>query len=146
MKMKIFIVTPANTNVNSPVQYRYMPNLLKSYCLYLICMVACFKSFSQHATAFKTSKNFLWGVASAAYQVEGAYQADGKGESKWDFLTNKVGATQFIIGEKQTGNIAINMYDRRQYLKDIQLMKELGVNAYRFSWTGAGSFPMVLEQ
>src|SRR5215212_7359160 len=77
--------------------------------------------------------NFLWGVATAAYQVEGAYQADGKGESKWDFLTNKVGVTQFMIGEKQTGNVAINMYDRNQYLKDIALMKKLGVNAYRFS-------------
>lgn len=76
---------------------------------------------------------FLWGIASAAYQVEGAYQTDGKGESKWDFLTNKVGVTQFVIGEKQTGNVAINMYDRTQYLKDIQLMKKLGVNSYRFS-------------
>ena len=76
---------------------------------------------------------FLWGVSTAAYQVEGAYQADGKGESKWDFLTNKVGVTQFMIGQKQTGDTAINMYDRIQYLKDIQLMKQLGVNAYRFS-------------
>ena len=76
---------------------------------------------------------FLWGVATAAYQAEGAYQTDGKGESKWDFLTNKVGITQPIIGEKQTGNVAINLYDRTQYLKDIQLMTELGVNCYRFS-------------
>lgn len=78
-------------------------------------------------------EHFLWGVSTAAYQVEGGYQADGKGESKWDFLTNKVGVTQFLIGEKQTGNVAINMYDRTQYLKDIGLMKQLGVNAYRFS-------------
>ncbi len=78
-------------------------------------------------------EKFLWGVATCAYQVEGAYQADGKGESKWDFLTNKVGITQFTIGEKQTGNVSINMYDRNQYLKDIELMKELGVNSYRMS-------------
>ena len=76
---------------------------------------------------------FFWGVSTAAYQVEGAYKTDGKGESMWDFLTNKVGVTQFTIGEKQTGNVAINMYDRTQYLKDIQLMKQLGLNAYRFS-------------
>ena len=38
-----------------------------------------------------------------------------------------------IIGEKQTGNVSINMYDRNQYLKDIQLMKELGINSYRMS-------------
>ena len=78
-------------------------------------------------------QDFLWGVASAAYQVEGAYKADGKGESKWDFLTNKVGVTQFIIGQKQTGNVAINLYDRKQYMQDIELMKKLGVNTYRFS-------------
>jgi beta-glucosidase len=76
---------------------------------------------------------FYWGVATCAYQVEGNYQVDGKGESKWDFLTNKVGITQFTIGEKQTGNVSINMYDRSQYLKDIALMKELGVNSYRMS-------------
>lgn len=81
----------------------------------------------------KAPDDFLWGVATAAYQVEGAYQADGKGESKWDFFANKVGVTQFTIGEKQTANVAINMYDRKQYLQDIQLMKELGVNTYRFS-------------
>ena len=81
----------------------------------------------------KTKQPFLWGVATCAYQVEGAYQTDGKGESKWDFLTNKVGITQFTIGEKQTGNVSINMYDRTQYLKDITLMKELGVNSYRMS-------------
>ena len=84
-------------------------------------------------TSIAQKNKFLWGVSSAAYQVEGAYQADGKGESKWDFLTNKVGVTQFVIGEKQTGNVAINMYDRVQYLKDIELMKQLGINAYRFS-------------
>jgi beta-glucosidase len=81
----------------------------------------------------KTKEPFFWGVATCAYQVEGGYQTDGKGESKWDFLTNKVGITQMIIGEKQTGNVSINMYDRTQYLKDIQLMKELGINSYRMS-------------
>ncbi|RKD90623.1 glycoside hydrolase family 1 protein [Mangrovibacterium diazotrophicum] len=77
--------------------------------------------------------DFMWGVASAAYQVEGAWQADDKGESKWDFFTNTIGVTQFTIGEKQTANVTINQYDREQYLKDIQLIKELGINTYRFS-------------
>ena len=106
---------------------------LKSCNLLLLCIFTCFKSFPQNVPNVKGSSNFLWGVATAAYQVEGAYQTDGKGESKWDFLTNKVGITQFTIGEKQTGNVSINMYDRSQYMKDIQLLKELGVNAYRFS-------------
>ncbi len=81
----------------------------------------------------KTSEPFRWGVATCAYQVEGAYQTDGKGESKWDFLTNKVQITKLVVGEQMTGNVSINMYDRTQYLKDIQLMKELGVNSYRMS-------------
>ncbi|MCU7549717.1 family 1 glycosylhydrolase [Chitinophagaceae bacterium LB-8] len=105
--------------------------ILFSLCLLFI--LTGIRGFTQKATGTHTSNNFLWGVATAAYQVEGAYQADGKGESKWDFLTNKVGVTQFVIGEKQTGNVAANMYDRTQYLKDIQLLKQLGVNAYRFS-------------
>ncbi len=89
---------------------------------------ACNNSISK-----KASEPFYWGVATCAYQVEGAYQADGKGESKWDFLTNKVQITKLVVGEQMTGNVSINMYDRMQYLKDIELMKELGVNAYRMS-------------
>ena len=57
----------------------------------------------------QNKNDFLWGVASASYQVEGAYQSDGKGESTWDFLTNKVGVTQFMIGEKQTGNVVFGL-------------------------------------
>jgi beta-glucosidase len=95
-----------------------------------ILTVCC---FLQTTFAQKVKQPFLWGVATAAYQVDGAYQTDGKGESKWDFLTNTVGITQFMIGEKQTGNVSINMYDRTQYLKDIALMKELGINSYRMS-------------
>ena len=98
-----------------------------------ILIALCLLAFSAPTLNAQKKVPFLWGVASAAYQVEGAYQADGKGESKWDYLTNTVGVTQFLIGEKQTGNVAANMYDRAQYLKDIQLMKKLGVNAYRFS-------------
>ncbi len=96
-------------------------------------LLLCLLVSTALTTQAQKKEPFLWGVATAAYQVEGAYQTDGKGESKWDFLTNKAGITQFIIGEKQTGNVSINMYDRTQYLKDIQLMKELGVNSYRFS-------------
>jgi beta-glucosidase len=84
---------------------------------------------------------FIWGVASASYQVEGAYQADGKGVSNWDVYTNKYHVTQMMTGDVQTGNVSINAYDRTQYLKDITLMKQLGVTAYRFSISWARLLP-----
>ena len=83
---------------------------------------------------------FLWGAASAAYQVEGGWDKDGRGLSKWDVYTNDWHITVPQIGRNETGNVAINAYDRDQYLKDIALLNELGVNAYRFSV----SWPRVL--
>ena len=88
------------------------------------------------------TEKFLWGVASAAYQVEGGWQADGKGPSKWDIYTNRDHITVPTTGKHETGNVAINQYDRGQYLKDIALMRDLGVNAYRFSV----SWPRVLPE
>jgi beta-glucosidase/6-phospho-beta-glucosidase/beta-galactosidase len=74
-------------------------------------------------------KGFLWGTATAAYQVEGGWQADGKGLSVWDVYTN----TDRMAANGETANVALNMYDRAQTLQDIALLKGLGVNAYRFS-------------
>ena len=76
---------------------------------------------------------FLWGAASAAYQVEGGWEADGKGLSKWDIYTNRDRITVPTTGKQETGNVAINQYSREQYLKDIAIMRDLGLNAYRFS-------------
>jgi beta-glucosidase len=83
--------------------------------------------------AFAQKNKFMWGVASASYQVEGAYKADGKGLSNWDVYTNTNEVTKAVIGENHTGNITVNQYDRTQYLKDFALMKKLGVTHYRFS-------------
>ena len=85
---------------------------------------------------------FLWGAASAAYQVEGGWDKDGRGLSKWDVYTNDWHITEPQTGKVETGNVAINAYDRDQCLKDIALLKELGVNAYRFSI----SWPRVLPK
>ena len=65
-------------------------NMLKQMKTYFFSAVVIFQSI----IAF-SQDTFLWGVSSAAYQVEGAYQADGKGESKWDFLANKIGISIF---------------------------------------------------
>lgn len=82
--------------------------------------------------AFK--ENFIWGVSSAAYQIEGAYQEDGKGLNIWDVYTNTVNEPEYVK-HNETGNVACDHYHR--YKEDIQYIKALGVKAYRFSinWT-----------
>lgn len=74
---------------------------------------------------------FLWGVATAAYQIEGAHREDGKGESNWDRFVLAPGK----IKNGDTGNIACDSYHR--YLEDIAFLKALNIKSYRFSiaWT-----------
>jgi beta-glucosidase len=71
--------------------------------------------------------DFLWGAATAAYQVEGAVRADGRGESIWD----RFAATPGKVRNGETGEVACDFYHR--YAEDIALMKELGLDAFRFS-------------
>ena len=75
--------------------------------------------------------DFLWGSASAAYQVEGAWDQDGKGESVWDVYTKLPGTTF----KNTNGDVAVDHYNR--YKEDVALMAEMGLKAYRFSiaWT-----------
>ena len=70
---------------------------------------------------------FLWGAATAAYQIEGAPDADGKGPSIWDTFSHTPGKT--FHGD--TGDVACDSYHR--YPDDIEMLKQLGVGAYRFS-------------
>lgn len=72
-------------------------------------------------------KEFLWGSASAAYQIEGASNLDGKGDSIWDVYSRVPGNTF----KNTTGEVAIDFYHR--FEEDIALMKEMGLQAYRFS-------------
>lgn len=76
-------------------------------------------------------KDFLFGAASASYQVEGAWNEDGKGVSNWDVFSKIPGKTF----EGTTGDVAIDHYHR--YKEDIALMAEMGLESYRFSiaWT-----------
>ncbi|MTD37549.1 family 1 glycosylhydrolase [Erwinia sp. CPCC 100877] len=80
-------------------------------------------------------KNFLWGSASAAYQVEGAYDEAGKGESVWDKFVKIPGKTF----KETTGEIAVDHY--RRFKEDIALMKEQGLKTYRFSVAWTRIFP-----
>lgn len=81
------------------------------------------------------SKDFIWGTATSAYQIEGAYNTDGKGASIWDDFSNTPGNT----ANNETGNIACDHY--HHYKEDIKLMHELGIKAYRFSISWSRIFP-----
>jgi beta-glucosidase len=70
---------------------------------------------------------FLWGAATSAYQIEGAADEDGRGASIWDTFC----ATPGKVANGDSGEIACDSYNR--YAQDIALMRELGLNAFRFS-------------
>ncbi len=70
---------------------------------------------------------FAWGVATAAYQIEGAVAEDGRGDSVWDTFCRRPGA----IRDGQTGDVADDHYHR--WREDVGLMADLGVTTYRFS-------------
>jgi beta-glucosidase len=77
--------------------------------------------------SFHFSKDFLWGAASASYQVEGAAHEDGKGLSVWDIFCQRPEA----IWGGHTGDVACDHYHR--YREDVSLMQEIGLKAYRLS-------------
>ncbi|MGH7446427.1 MAG: GH1 family beta-glucosidase [Longimicrobiales bacterium] len=70
---------------------------------------------------------FLWGAATSAYQIEGSPLADGAGPSNWHRFSHTPGRTR----DGDTGDIACDHY--RRWRDDVRLMRELGLNAYRFS-------------
>lgn len=70
---------------------------------------------------------FLWGAATAAYQIEGAAEEDGRTPSIWDTFSHTPGK----VFQGHTGDVAVDHYHR--FREDVRLMSELGLNAYRFS-------------
>ncbi len=78
---------------------------------------------------------FSWGTATASYQVEGAWNEDGRGESVWDRFSHTEG--KILNGD--TGDVACDEYHR--YKEDVAIMKELGMRGYRFSIAWPRVFP-----
>ncbi len=84
----------------------------------------------------KFPEDFMWGAATAAYQIEGAWDEDGKGNSVWDTLSHMPG----VIQNGDTGDTAIDHYHR--YKEDVAIMKAVGLQTYRFSI----SWPRILPE
>jgi beta-glucosidase len=78
---------------------------------------------------------FRWGVATAAYQIEGSPDADGKGKSIWDTYAHTPGKME----NGDTGDVANDHY--RRYKEDVAVIKDLGASAYRFSISWPRIFP-----
>lgn len=89
----------------------------------------------QHPSLKPFPGDFLWGAASAAYQVEGAWNEDGKGPSVWDIFTHQPGTTF----KGSNGDVAVDHYHRMD--EDVALMAEMGLKAYRFSVSWPRIFP-----
>lgn len=81
----------------------------------------------RHYNRFDFPSDFVWGTGTSAYQVEGAWDKDGKGESIWDRFSHTAGK----VKDGDTGDFACDHYTR--YPDDLLLAKKLNLNSYRFS-------------
>ena len=80
-------------------------------------------------------KDFAWGCATAAYQIEGAVNTDGRGPTNWDVFSHTPGR----VANGDTGDVACDSYHR--YVDDIALLTNLGVSSYRMSLAWSRIFP-----
>jgi beta-glucosidase len=92
-------------------------------------------ALAQTPSALRFPDNFLWGCATASYQVEGGVKEDGRGPSVWDTFSHTRGKTF----QGDTGDVADDSY--HLYKEDVRLLKNLGVTGYRFSIAWSRIFP-----
>lgn len=98
-------------------------------------MISIWDKFLGGNKMVEFDNDFLFGTATASYQVEGAYNEDGRGMSIWDTFCRKNGK----VFNGDTGDVACDHYHR--YKDDIALMKKIGIKAYRFSIAWPRIFP-----
>lgn len=79
------------------------------------------------ASKTRFPEDFTWGASTSSYQIEGAWDEDGKGASVWDMYVEQEGK----MWRNQTGKVACDHYHR--FKEDVKLMSQIGIKAYRFS-------------
>ncbi|XP_050671626.1 myrosinase 1-like [Leptidea sinapis] len=98
------------------------------YNFLLFWLVSTSSIQNSTSTSYTFPKNFKFGASTSAYQTEGAWDVDGKGETEWDFIIHNFSN---IIKDNATADVASDSYNLWE--KDVQIAKEMGLNFYRFS-------------
>lgn len=93
------------------------------------------KSAARPVTEGRFPDGFLWGVATSAYQIEGAWDEDGRGPSVWDDFVHQ----PYRVLDGTTGDVACDHYHRMP--EDVEIMRSMGLGAYRFSIAWPRVFP-----
>ncbi|XP_061723170.1 myrosinase 1-like [Cydia pomonella] len=101
---------------------------MRPLIVFLACCLAAVSAAARNTTGRSFSSEFFFGAATASYQIEGAWDVDGKGWSIWDYLAR---TDPDHVADSSNGDIAANSY--YMYRRDIEMLKELGVTHYRFS-------------
>ncbi|WCJ22135.1 beta glucosidase 40 [Euphorbia peplus] len=101
----------------------------------LIFAIQIFVSKAQNISRASFPKGFVFGTASSAFQYEGAVKEDGRGPSVWDTFSHSFGK----VIDNTNADVAVDQYHR--FAEDVQLMKDMGMDAYRFSISWSRIYP-----